>query len=158
MITFHSEMESDWENTVSSTICRTLCDVLSSTDLYSSALHSYTSKPQSCYISLVDYLHQRSSILLSCTWVFHQVECYAHRLITGTIYIHIPKRNTFFFELTFGFSEFCIYIRDHFAPEYVEWEKVRARSKPPQRNSRSPTLYGNIEGFGEKVNKTRWIF
>ena len=101
MITLCSQMESDWEYTVSSTICRTLCHLLSSTDLYSPALHSITSKPQPCYISLADYLHQRSSILLSCTRVFHQVECYALRLITGIIYI--LKRNIFLWSNVWNF-------------------------------------------------------
>ena len=82
------------------------------------------------------------------------MECYALRRITGIIYIYIFKRETSFSELTFGFSGIRIYVCCYFASKYMEWEKVRTRAKTRERDARSPTLYGDTEGFREKVGNS----
>ena len=66
-------------------------------------------------------------------------------------YIYIRREKHLFSELTFGFSGIRIYVCCYFTSKYMEWEKVRTRAKTRERDARSPTLYGDTEGFREKV-------
>lgn len=57
-----------------------------------------------------------------------------------------------------AFSADRVYSCCHFAPEYMEWKKVRICSKSPQGNARCSTLYRSFESCGEKVSLPCIIF
>lgn len=124
LIPWYSEMASKWQQrTRPQTISCAARNLLPSSDLHSSTVHTFSSEPYSRCISFSGNMYQCRALVLSCSWIIHSSKPVAIVPISSEL---LP---VFFFACfcvpNQSFLEHRVHICAYPPFEHLEWKKIR---------------------------------